>query len=106
MILEKYINWIIFIYNLRLGYLWQFHISFLDIKRSLVGFPSNSDGKASACSAGDTDTIPGSGRYPGEVNVPLKCIHSSNFAWRTDRGACEATVHGVAKSQTGQSLSD
>ena len=33
-----------------------------------MGFPSSSDGKASACSAGDSGSIPGSGRCPGEGN--------------------------------------
>ena len=32
------------------------------------GFPSSSDGKASACNAGDLGSIPGSGRSPGEGN--------------------------------------
>ena len=32
------------------------------------GFPGGSDGKASACSAGDLGLIPGSGRSPGEGN--------------------------------------
>ena len=32
----------------------------------MSGFPSNSDGKESACNAGDLDSIPGSGRFPGE----------------------------------------
>ena len=31
-----------------------------------MGFPGGSDGKASACSAGDPGSIPGSGRCPGE----------------------------------------
>ena len=31
-------------------------------------FPSGSDGKASACSAGDPGSIPRSGRSPGEGN--------------------------------------
>ena len=29
-----------------------------------IGFPGGSDGKESACSAGDTVSIPGSGRSP------------------------------------------
>ena len=29
-----------------------------------VGFPSSSDGKASACNAGDPGSLPGSGRFP------------------------------------------
>ena len=33
-----------------------------------VGFPSSSDGKASACNAGDPGLIPGLGRSPGEGN--------------------------------------
>ena len=36
------------------------------------GFPGGSDGKASAYSAGDPGSIPGSGRSPGEGNgTPL-----------------------------------
>ena len=31
-----------------------------------AGFPGGSDGKASACNAGDPGSIPGSGRSPGE----------------------------------------
>ena len=36
---------------------------------SYRGFPGGSDGKESACNAGDTGLIPGSGRSPGEGNV-------------------------------------
>ena len=36
--------------------------------RSFLGFPGGSDGKASACNAGDPGSIPGSGRSPGEGN--------------------------------------
>ena len=39
-----------------------------------MGFPGGSDGKESACSAGDLSSIPGSGRSPGEGNGnPLQC---------------------------------
>ena len=34
----------------------------------IKGFPGGSDGKASACNAGDPGSIPGSGRSPGEGN--------------------------------------
>ena len=34
----------------------------------LFGFPGGSDGKASACNAGDPGSIPGLGRSPGEGN--------------------------------------
>ena len=33
-----------------------------------VDFPSGSEGKESACNAGDQGSIPGSGRSPGEGN--------------------------------------
>ena len=34
-----------------------------------MGFPGGSDGKASACNAGDPGSFLGSGRSPGEGNV-------------------------------------
>ena len=52
-------------------------------------------GKESACNAEDMDSISGSGRSPGEGNGNLlqySCQESS-----MDRGACGATVCGVAK---------
>ena len=33
-----------------------------------MGFPGGSDGKESACNAGDPGLITGSGRSPGEAN--------------------------------------
>ena len=36
--------------------------------KKYLGFPGGSDGKESACNAGDLDSIPGSGRSPGEGN--------------------------------------
>ena len=36
-----------------------------------MGFPGGSEGKESACNAGDPGLIPGSGRSPGEGNLPL-----------------------------------
>ena len=66
--------------------------------RSIVNFPSGSDGKASACNAGDLGSIPESGRFPAEGNYnPLQysCLENS-----MDRETWQATVHGVAKSQT------
>ena len=58
----------------------------------------SSDGKASAYNAGDPGLNPGSGRSPGEGNgkpVQYSCLESP-----MDGGAWQATVHGVAKSQT------
>ena len=38
-----------------------------------MGFPGGSDGKESACDLGDTSSIPGSGRSPGEgIGYPLQ----------------------------------
>ena len=40
------------------------------------GFPGSSDGKESACNAGDSSSIPGSGRFPGEwIGYPLLGFH-------------------------------
>ena len=35
---------------------------------NLKGFPVSSVGKESACNAGDMNSIPGLGRFPGEGN--------------------------------------
>ena len=46
---------------------------------SVGPFPGGSEGKASACNAGDAGSIPGSGRSPGEGNGnPLQyfCLKS------------------------------
>ena len=60
-----------------------------------MGFPGGSDGKESACNAGDLGLIPGSGRSPGGGHDnPLQYSYLEN---RMDRGAWRATVHGVAK---------
>ena len=63
-----------------------------------AGFPGGLDDKESARNAGDSSSIPGSGRSPGEGNGnPLQssCLENS-----TDRGDSRATVHGIAKSWT------
>ena len=57
-----------------------------------------SGGKESACKAGDPGSFPGLGRSPGkEKGNPLQysCLENP-----MDRGAWQATVHGVAKSRT------
>ena len=65
---------------------------------STEGFPGSSDGKESACNAGDQGSIPGLGRSPGEGSgnpLQYSCLENP-----LDRGALWATVHGVAKSWT------
>ena len=61
-------------------------------------FPGGSVSKESACNAGGQDLIPGSGRSPGEGNgnpLQYSCLGNP-----MDRGAWQATVHGVAKNWT------
>ena len=56
------------------------------------GFPDGSDGKESACNAGDLCLIPGVGRSPGGGHgnpLQYSCLENPY-----------GPVHGVAKSQT------
>ena len=65
------------------------------------GFPIGSDGKESACNAGDVrdaDSNPWEGRSPGGGHgnpLQYSCLENS-----VDRGAWRATVHWVPKSRT------
>ena len=66
--------------------------------RGSEDFPGGSDGKASAYNAGHPGSVPGSGRSPGEGNgnpLQYSCLENP-----MDRGAWQATVHGVTKSWT------
>ena len=64
----------------------------------LLGLPGDSVGKESACNVEDLGSIPGLGRSPEERNgYPLQYSGLENSM---DRGAWQAIVHGVAKSQT------
>ena len=59
-----------------------------------MDFPGGSEGKESACNAGDPGLIPVSGRSPGGG-------HGNPFQYAClDRGAWQATVRGVTKSWT------
>ena len=60
-----------------------------------IGFSGGSVGKESACNAGDLDSIPGSGRSPGEGNgnpLQYSCLENP-----MDRGTWWAIVHRVPK---------
>ena len=62
-----------------------------------MGFSGDSVVKNLPANAGDVGLIPGSGKSPGEGNgnpPQYSCLENSN-----DRGAWQATVHGVAKSR-------
>ena len=62
-----------------------------------MGFLPVSDGKESACNAGDLGLIPWLGRSPGEGNgYPLEVLSLGNSI---DRGTWRATVCGVTNSQ-------
>ena len=61
-----------------------------------MDFHSGSDGKESACSAGDPGSILGSGRSSGEgKGDPLQHSCLGNLM---DRGAWQVTVYGVARA--------
>ena len=58
-------------------------------------FPGSSVVKNLLANAGDTDSIPGPGRSPGEGNgnpLQYSCLGNP-----MDRGAWWASIHGVAK---------
>ena len=73
----------------------QYHTKYFE------DFSGGSDGKESACSAGELNSIPGLGRSHGKGND--KPLQYPSLEKSMDRGAWQATVHGVAKSQTGLS---
>ena len=60
---------------------------------AFLGFPGGSDGKESACSAGDLGSVPGLGRSPGgRKGCPLQYSGLEK--------SMDCIVHGVAKSWT------
>ena len=75
-----------------LTFVWSVNTS-----SSSWGFPGSSVSKESACSAGDSGLIPGSGRSPGKRNgnpLQYSCLENP-----MDRGTWWATVHGVARAR-------
>ena len=57
-----------------------------------LGFSGGSEGKESACNAGDWSSVLGLGRSPGESNgylLQYSCLENP-----MDRGAWRATIHG------------
>ena len=57
---------------------------------NLRGFPCGSDGKASACNAGDPGSIPGSGRSPGTGNgnpLQYSCL---KITWTEEPGGLQS----------------
>ena len=60
----------------------------------VLGFSSDSDSKESDHNVGDLDSIPGSGRFPGEGN-------GNPFQYSGLENSMDCRVHGVTKSWTG-----
>ena len=61
----------------------------------LRAFPGGSEGKESACNAGDPGSVSGLGRSPGEGNgnrLQYSCLETS-----MDRGAWWGTVRGLQR---------
>ena len=68
-----------------------------------LGFLGGSDSKESACNVGCLGLIPGMGRFPGKGNgypCQYSCLENS-----VNRGAWQATVHRVTKSNMTEQLS-
>ena len=61
-----------------------------------MGFLGGSDGKESACNAGDPSSRPGSARSLGEESPIPVFLPGKSQGWRR----LAVTVHGVAKSRT------
>ena len=64
----------------------------------MSGFPGDSDGKESACNAGDPGSVPGPGRSPGEGHgnpLQYSCLKNP-----MDSAAWWATAHEVTNIQT------
>ena len=79
-------------------YIYKYFKCLIEVQLIYCGFPCDSDGKESACSAGDPGLITGLGRSPGEGNgnaLQYSCLEDP-----MDGGAWQATVCDVAKSQT------
>ena len=65
--------------------------------------PYDSDSKESACNVGDPGSISGLGRSHGERNgnpLQYSCLENP-----MDKGACQATVHGITELNTTELLS-
>ena len=70
------------------------HLVETSVLTKVLRFPG---GKESTRNAGDTGSIPGWGRSPGEGNgnsLQYSCLGNP-----MDRGAWQAAVHGVTKSR-------
>ena len=77
------------------AYIGMESFGFLVLVISFRGFPGGSVIKESAWQCRRCGSIPGLERVPGVGNFQHSCLENP-----TDRGACQAAVHGVAESWT------
>ena len=73
-------------------------LSTFDRSGLVFGLPWWLSSKESTCNSGDIGSIPGSGRSPGGGHgnpLQYSCLENPR-----DRGAWQATVHGVTQSRT------
>ena len=89
-------SWLLFLSNISF---YESIITFLSIHLFIDGLPKWLSGKEISCHAGNWGWIPGSERSSGEVFL-LVSLQYSFLGNPTDRGAWQATVHGVTKSWT------
>ena len=76
----------------------KYMVNYLEITKNGPDFPGGSDYKEFACNAGDLGLIPRLGGFPGGGHgYPLQHFY---MEIPKNRGAWQATVHGVTKSQT------
>ena len=101
--LNHYIKMAVFL-HIVVGKSWKRQnakgVAFLNhrIKTFSTGFPGCSVGKESTCNVGDMCSIPGLGRsLGGGHGKPLKYSYLEN---PVNKGAWQAIVHRVTKSQT------
>ena len=77
----------------------EFKLFYFQLSQLLnLDFPGSSNGKESACNAGDQGSIPGLRSSSGEGNS--NPLHYSCLENSMDREAWWATVYGIAKSWT------
>ena len=80
----------------RVHYYCYYYFGHFHAANGILGFPSGSDGKESACNAGDMGSIPGLGRSPGGGQG--NSLQYSYLENPTESRDWWATVHRVAKS--------
>ena len=65
---------------------------------TILGLPWYSDGKESACNAGDPGLIPGPGRSPGEGMANHTSILIWRIPWTEEPGGLQSKGPGISKS--------